>query len=205
MNPDDYKQDPCGMSSLPFWKTNNISIPPSMMILRDDQFIDSAEGCCDTPYFKLVHFLHGVTPFMPPEGFSVVSADENSFAAHISHCYEKERVSADELTQYKNRPVYDPDLWIALKENRTGEIAATGIAEFDRSIREGVLEWIQVTPEYRRHGLGRFLVNELLLRMEGNADFVTVSGRMDNQTNPFALYRSCGFQNPVIWHVLQRQ
>lgn len=203
MNPDDYKRDPCGASSLPFWKTNSISIPPSMMIVRDDRFTDSTDSCCDTPYFKLVHQLHGVTSFMLPPGFSLVSADESSYAAHISRCYEKERVSADELTRYKDRPVYDPDLWIALKDNHIGEIAATGIAELDQSIREGVLEWIQVSPEYRRRGLGRFLVNELLFRMKGKADFVTVSGRMDHQTNPFALYRSCGFQDPVIWHVIQ--
>ncbi|MBQ8137258.1 MAG: GNAT family N-acetyltransferase, partial [Clostridia bacterium] len=148
--------------------------------------------------------LKAVAPGLLPKGFSVVSADENGFAAHISRCYENEGVSADELRQYQNRRVYAPDLWIALSD-QAGRIAASGIAELDASIKEGILEWIQVSPEYRRRGLGRFVVNTLLCRLQGRADFVTVSGRMDNRTNPLALYRSCGFKSPVIWHVLRRR
>ena len=36
-----------------------------------------------------------------------------------------------------------------LKEN-----VALGIAELDQEVREGMLEWIQVLPSYRRRGLG---------------------------------------------------
>ncbi len=57
---------------------------------------------------------------------------------------------------------------------RTEKTAATGIAEFDVRIGEGILEWIQVSPEYRNRGLGAFVVNELLYRMQGKAGFVTV-------------------------------
>ncbi len=41
--------------------------------------------------------------------------------------------------------------------------------------------------------------------MNGKADFVTVSGKVNNKTNPLALYERCGFSEKVIWHVLSKQ
>ena len=76
-------------------------------------------------------------------------------------------MTESELQQFTNRTVYDATLWIAAKDSRTGAVAATGIADLDREIREGILEWIQVSPEYRGCGLGRWLVCELLRRMQG--------------------------------------
>lgn len=102
---------------------------------------------------------------------------------------------------YKNHPVYDPFLWVAVKDELTGKTVATGIAELDARIGEGVLEWIQVSPTYRGKGLGAYLVNELLSRLKGKADFVTVSGKIKNRTNPLKLYENCGFSEKVIWHV----
>ena len=81
---------------------------------------------------------------------------------------------------------------------------ASGIAELDTDIKEGILEWIQVSPEYRGKGLGKFIVNELLWRMRDKADFVTVSGKVDNPTNPRELYKTCGFADEEIWHVLRK-
>ena len=205
MTPEEYRRDPCGASSLPYWKTNSFSLPLSLTVVREDLFSAPDTGCVDTPYFKLVHRLEVFSSAPLPAGFSPVYADECSMAEHISRCYDQEAVSADELRLYKSRSVYSADLWLAVRENDSGMIAATGIAEFDGNIREGVLEWIQVSPGYRRQGLGRFLVNELLLRLKGRADFVTVSGRVDNASNPFALYLSCGFSSPVIWHVIRKR
>ena len=205
MNPEQYLSNPCKASSLPFWKTNLISLPPSMSVVRDDLFPGLQEGSFDTMYCKLLHRLNALSPYTLPNGFSFTSVDEHSMAAHISHCYEEESVSVEELKQYKKRNVYSPDLWIGLKENDSGKLVATGIAEFDQEIKEGVLEWIQVSPDFRRRGLGRFVVNELLIRLVNRADFVTVSGRMNNPNNPYALYLNCGFETPVIWHVVRGQ
>ena len=205
MIPEQYLINPCEASSLPFWKTNLISLPPSMSVVRDDLFPGLQEGSIDAQYFKLLHRLKALSPCTLPNCFSFTFVDEHSMAAHISHCYEEERVSVEELKQYKKRNVYSPDLWIGVKENDSGELVATGIAEFDQEIKEGVLEWIQVSPEFRRRGLGRIVVNELLRRLAKRADFVTVSGRMDNPNHPYALYLNCGFESPVIWHVVRRR
>lgn len=46
--------------------------------------------------------------------------------------YEKEGLTVIELESYKNKPVYDEDLWVCLYDKKNDTIVATGIAEFDR-------------------------------------------------------------------------
>ena len=133
----------------------------------------------------------------------MVPAGVEDFSAQINACYLQEHISPDELLDYRSHPVYMPDLWIAVADLKCGKIAATGIAEYDPRIGEGILEWIQVLPEYRRKGLGAFIVCELLKRLPDQARFATVSGRMNNESSPFALYTACGFGHPVIWHVIK--
>lgn len=72
------------------------------------------------------------------------------------------------------------------------------------SIKEGALEWIQVLPEYHGNKLGKALVIELLKRLKPYARFTTVSGELDNKTNPERLYRRCGFIGDDIWHILKK-
>ncbi len=78
-----------------------------------------------------------------------------------------------------------------------------GIAEIDSAIQEGSLEWIQVLPAYRRMGIGKRIVQELLARLGKRATFTTVAGGVDNPTNPEALYRSCGFTGRDVWWILR--
>ncbi len=203
MQPEQYLRDPCSASSLPLWKTNVFAVPPSITVVRDDAFHCASEACSDTKYFKMIHRLSGLTTQELPYGYSLVDADAQTLAAHIQSCYKSESISAEELIRCTERDVYCADLWIAVRENASGRIVASGIADLDRTIREGIPEWIQVSPDVRRRGFGRFVVNELLCRMTGKADFATVSGRLDNESNPFALYQSCGFCDPVIWHVVR--
>ena len=96
-------------------------------------------------------------------------------------------------------------MWICLYDVRNARIVATGIAEYDDTAKEGSLDWIQVSEEYRSQGFGKVIVCELLNRLLGKADFVTVAGRVDNQTKPELLYRQCGFRDKAIWHVLKRK
>ena len=176
-----------------------------MLVIRDDVFYgyDYPEYD-DTSYFKLVHDMnHSEKPVLE-EGYMLVPKGPADFAEHIHECYG-DGISAEELMAYIGHPVYDPELWIAVADQGTGEIVASGIAELDTGIGEGALEWIQVSPEYRRQGLGRFVVSELLWRMKGKASFVTVSGKHDSESCPLALYEACGFGGIVIWHVLTRR
>lgn len=201
-----YLRDPCGASSLPFWKTNTVSVPDDHLILReDDPRLDSVGlGYDDTPYFKLIHHLQRVDAPTLPEGFRFIHPTEKELSAHIAACYDTERVSEAELRHYRCRSTFSQDLWLAVVDESTGEIVASGVAEVDRDVREGVLEWIQVSPAYRLRGWGRIIVNELLFRMKGRADFVTVSGKLHDPSDPRAVYSSCGFGGEVVWHVLRK-
>lgn len=199
-----YLRNPCREASIPYWKAKTISVPNGMKLLHHDDF-DEAEHrqYIDELYFRLIHDLHDLSAPMPPEGFSLCHAALSDFADHINKCYDGIGISEAELRSYTTRPVYHAALWLAVRDNRTGEIAATGIAELDREIGEGVLEWIQVSENYRRCGLGSYIVSELLWRMRDTAQFVTVSGQCRSPANPEALYRRCGFTGNDIWHVLR--
>ena len=203
MDAKDYRADPCRASSLPFWKTEQVTVPENITILREDQFDMSESRGTDEPYFRLIHRLEGTERPAVPEPFSIVPCDAEGFARHIRECYTDECITADELRDCVRRPVYDPDLWIMVADATNGRMAASGIADADRRIGEGILEWIQVSPDYRRRGLGQFIVRELLYRMKGKVDFVTVSGKMNNPGNPLGMYLSCSFRDPVIWHVIR--
>ncbi len=200
-------QDPCAASSLPFWKTNNIRMPADMLILREDdpRLGELRQGYTDTPYFKLIHPMRRIDRPVLPAGFRFMTPDETALSDHIAACYAQERASASELAACRRHPTYVPDLWLAVADETTGEIVASGIAELDGDIREGILEWIQVSPAYRRRGFGRLLVCELLSRLQGRADFVTVSGKEEDASNPRLLYESCGFGGGVLWHVLRKE
>ena len=203
---DEYLKDPCRASSLPYWKARTITVPAGMKILHHNAFIASEWADYeDEPYFRLRHDLQGLAAPMLGEDYSLCNASLADFAAHINGCYEDIGITEAQLRQYTARPVYDGALWLAVRDDRTGKIVATGIGEIDREIGEGVLEWVQVSEGHRKSGLGRFLVLELLWRMKGKAEFATVSGRCNNPTHPEALYRKCGFAGTDVWHILRKR
>ena len=203
MNAEEYLRDPCRASSLPFWKTEKIKDMPGVSVIREDLFHPAGSPGPSEPYFKMICRLeHLDTPCLPAP-YETMACDSALLADHINACYGAGSVTPNELDAYNRHPVYDPELWIAVYDPVNGKIIASGIAEFDKRIGEGVLEWIQVSPGYRRRGLGKYIVCELLRRMQGKADFVTVSGKADDPCKPALLYRSCGFTDSVIWHVIR--
>lgn len=200
-----YLADPCKTASIPYWKAKSITIPDGMKILHQDEYDDGEnQHFVDEPYFRLIHNLKGLAKPVLPQGYSLCTATLSEYATHISSCYEGIGITEEELRSYTLRPVYDAALWLTVKDERTGTIVATGIAELDREIGEGVLEWIQVSQGHRGKGLGRYVVSELLWRMKNNANFVTVSGQCNNATSPEKLYRKCGFTGNDVWHVLRK-
>lgn len=206
MDKQTYLFNPTGASSLCFWKTNTFKTSANIMIVSDEDFsANLLSDYTDEPYFKLLHDLRKIDNVDLPEGFVMTQGNTEEFAAHINTAYETEGVTTEELEQYKTRPVYDADLWICIRDTSSMDVVASGIAELDLEIGEGSLEWIQVSNDYRHMGLGQCIVNELLSRLKDKADFVTVSGRVNNETQPERLYEQCGFSNKKNWHVLTRK
>lgn len=202
----DYLKNPCRESSIPYWKAKSISIPDEMKILHQNDFNEAEyTQYIDEPYFRLIHDLKGLLTPLLPQGYSLCSATPRDFAEHINRCYNSIGISEAELQEYTTRPVYAPSLWLAVMDDKTGEIVATGIAELDCECNEGILEWIQVSENYRGCGLGSYIVAELLWRMKDIAQFATVSGQCNNPTNPERLYRKCGFTGNDVWHILRKK
>ena len=183
-----------------------MAIPDCMKILHQDDFDEvKNRQYTDEPYFRLYHNLTGLSAPKLPQGYSLCKATLVDFIAHINSCYDGIGITEAELRSYTARPVYDATLWLALKDDQTDSIVATGIAELDREIGEGVLEWIQVSEDHRGYGLASYLVSELLWRMNGKASFTTVSGQCNNASKPEKLYRKCGFTGIDVWHILRKR
>jgi GNAT superfamily N-acetyltransferase len=200
---EEYVKDPCRAASIPYWKAVSICVPADMLILHEEDLHgDFPKHYRDTRYFRLIHRLQ-VCATALPGGFSLGQGTAEEFAAHIRECYGSD-ITPEEVHSFTERAVYCQDLWLAVRDQATGALVATGIGEWDRQMGEGILEWIQVSPGYRRRGLGSFLVKELLWRMQGKVKFATVSGQCDSPSCPERLYRSCGFTGRDVWHVLHK-
>jgi len=147
------------------------------------------------------YYLDNIKTSVLPIDFILTSISIEEYVSHINSCYDEIRISVEELKEYQNHRVYGETLWVAIKDNRNNKIVATGIGEMDNIVREGILEWIQISKEYRRQGFGKYIVKELFHRMKDKAKFVMVSGKLLSKTNPLSLYEKCGFINKQIWNV----
>ncbi len=204
----EYSNNPCGTLSIPYWKAKNITIPPEMKILHDKDFsANILSDYTDEKYFRLYHNLKEI-PKIITNDFEVTTATQRDIKAIvqiINESYTDISVNKELIKSYTKTPVYNASLWIMVKEKSTGKYVGCGISDFDTEAKELILEWIQVLPQYRGKKIGQFIVTELLFRMKGVADFATVSGKVDNLTNPEALYRKCGFMGNDIWHILHKK
>jgi ribosomal protein S18 acetylase RimI-like enzyme len=202
----DYLQNPCGTLSIPYWKAAALehTARPAIVHARDfvrEQWVDYDV----TPYFRLLHTLRDIPDAPLDCAFALANhaheADDREIAKLLRACYPSNRTKAKDIAAWRDHATYAARLWVVVQEQKSGKMVACGIAELDTTAREGALEWIQVLPAYQRRGIGRHIVCELLRRMRGRADFATVSGSLQNQTNPEALYRACGFQGSDVWYV----
>lgn len=206
---DEYKANSCRVSSVPYWKMVTIKKPDNITLIHDADYIaeQNYQGV-DTLYFRLIHYLEKVEPINLERMFAYKNVDTNSVndlkevVSIINKSYTDIQVDFNQVSLWTRSEVFDKNLWIFITDVDKHKPVALDIAELDKNVREGSLEWIQVLPEYRNRGLGQAVVNRLLLDMVGKADFVTVSGQVNNNTNPEKLYRRCGFQGNDIWHVL---
>lgn len=204
----EYLNNPCGALSIPYWKAKNIVIPPDMKIQHNKDFReDILSDYIDEKYFRLHRDLKEI-PKIIANDFEITTAtrkDIKSIVQIINDSYTDISVNKDLIKSYTKTPVYNKALWIMVKEKSTGKYVGCGMADFDIETKELILEWIQVLPQYRGKKIGQLIVTELLSKMKDIADFATVSGKVDNTTNPEALYRKCGFAGDDVWHILHKK
>lgn len=204
---EEYLKNPCGTLSIPYWKAKNISMPKDMKIVHDSEFCDDdLAEFSDERYFRLFHDMKNIET-TELAGFILKTAETDGFsviAEIINASYDDIKTDAAAIERLTQTPVYDGNLWLFATEEKSGKAAACAMADFDSEAKELIIEWVQVLPEFRRHGIGKAMVNEILLRAKDIADFATVSGRCENESNPEKLYRVCGFKGNDIWHIMRR-
>jgi len=189
-----------------YWDKNSNDICDineyQLALLHHSQITEQFQN--NEKYFRLKH--ENKTPLFYKTDYKIkdvdVSRETKQAAEFINRCYEDINLAEIDIRLWTHRPVYDKKLWIWITDKTTEEYLGLGIAEYDKEIKEGSLEWIQVLPEYQGKGVGKAIVNELLRRMQ-KADFIIVSGSVDDI---FAekLYRSCGFKGDDIWYVVKK-
>ncbi len=203
-----YKSNPCRTLSIPYWKNKSIKLPRDMKIVHHSGFDGSyLNKYYDEPYFRLIHSLENIENIVPDWLYfrTAEVADFDLIVSIINKSYTDLSVDISQITGYTKTEVYDKDLWIIAYEKETDLHIGCGIADFDNEVKEGILEWIQVLPEYRGRKVGTAIVNQLLYRLKDKSEFVTVSGKVNNQTNPESLYHSCGFAGNDVWHILKHK
>ena len=197
----EYLQNPCGALSIPYWKFKTLTIPNSVIIIhsRDwtEQYVDFQR------YFRVKHDLNDLAPINFDYDTIAIDYQAKQLCEmiNVSYSHENIAISEKDILQWKKHETFREDLCVYMNAN-SGAMAASGIAEYDETCREGIIEWVQVLPEYRKTGLGEKIVIALLNRLKNiGADFVTVSGNLDNASDPLGLYRKCGFTGNDVWYV----
>ena len=195
-----YLKNPCGTLSIPFWKNKITKITDDIIIIYHKDFKNQYNDY--QMFFRLSHNLNMInTPICKVEEINL-NDDKLKLVNMINICYKEQRISIDEsdILSWINHPSYNPKLWVKIEVD--GLLVASGIAEFDEECKEGILEWIQVLPEFRKKGYGEVIVNSLLSELKKiGADFATVSGNVENECNSERLYRKCGFVGDDIWYI----
>lgn len=204
---EDYKKNPCKVSSIPYWKAKSLTVPANMKIIHSDEFDEKLlNNYFDRRFFRLVHDLTQIPKFNATGiNFEVIQSDKiNELADMINCSYTHEiRVSVDYVNSLTATQVYCPELWIGAVLD--GKLIGSIICDFDIEVGEAVIEWLQVLPEYRGRGIASALICKALKAMSSFADFATVSGECDNITNPERVYRHCGFEGEDVWHILNEK
>ena len=199
----DYLENPCRTLSIPYWKYKSIRVPDNIEIIHIDNFCNQYEKY--QRYFRIYHKLINTQDVCNRVRLIDIEHDKDQLIKMINHCYKHENILIDEsdINRWMNNPTYNKSLWVKIVKNN--KIIASGIAEYDSKLKEGIIEWVQVLPEYRNKGYGKDIVNYLLKQLRNlDAGFVTVSGSLDNKTKPEKLYRKCGFIGDDIWYICQK-
>lgn len=204
----DYRKDPASSLSLPLWKHKTIQLPENWCILHERQVTpDDIRSAQVERFFRLVHTLENLKEPMLPEGFTIrtlTKDDDEALVEQINRAYESQgiSVSMSDLKEWRSRVVYDESLWFGIFKEDT--LVASLIMERDLEVGEAVIEWLQVTQEFLGKGLAKSILRYGLKQSSNQDDFVTVSGSLDNPSNPIHVYRSVGFVGEDIWYVIKK-
>ena len=158
---EEYKQNPCEALSIPYWKATDIIIPDNVKIIHNKNFDETLlEKYSDKQYFRLIHRLNYVPDFSNNDfTYKMLSKEKTNEIADMinaSYSHTDVFVSADYIKGLTEAKVYFPELWIGAFDN--SRLVGSIICDLDTKIGEGIIEWLQILPEYREKGIASVLV-----------------------------------------------
>ena len=171
-------------------------------MLHEDEFNNNAEVV--ERYFKMIHYLDDVKSCLYISLPVDIKKDLDKLVIQINDSYQHENITISKvkLLEIIDSPQFNNRLWRKIEKD--GKIIGSILALIDKEINEGIIDYIQVSPEYRNKNYGKELLIDCLNEFKDMADFVTVSGRIGNITNPRKLYASCGFKGNDIWYICKK-
>ncbi|MFC1573088.1 GNAT family N-acetyltransferase [Candidatus Eisenbacteria bacterium] len=108
----------------------------------------------------------------------------------------------ENIQQISQTHYFFPDGCFFLVQQGTGQRVGLAISALCEEMQEGFVDWVQVAPRFRHHGLGSVLLRESIRRLCDKANFITASGSLDAPFASGELYRECGFEHSRQWTVL---
>ena len=154
MDVKEYLQNPCGTLSIPYWKAKTLAIPDSMRIIHCSNW--NGQYGNFQRFFRIKHDLNDLSPIDYDYDTLSIDYQATQLCEMINESYKHENivVSEQDILQWKQHKTFREELCVYINADN-GKMAASGIAEFDEVCREGIIEWVQVLPEYRGRGLGK--------------------------------------------------
>ncbi|MDY0277908.1 MAG: GNAT family N-acetyltransferase [Acholeplasma sp.] len=161
MTKEEYLVNPCAKLSIPYWKYLLFNQPPNIDVFHESYYREDDIYNHVEKYFRLIHYLE--KPLKHHQSISDINItqDMKDLILQINRSYINERiaVSKDDIDCWINHPTYDKSLWVKVVVDSC--MIASGIVEYDENTKEGVIEWVQVSPEYQRQGYGIIIVEEI--------------------------------------------
>lgn len=119
---EDYKKNPCGSISIPYWKAEKMSIPDNIKIVHNNNFDQTMlNDYNDKKYFRLFHNLKNVPTFTNNNyTYGIISKSEiNELVKMINTSYTHTDVfvSTDYINGLTKTEAYCPELWIGAFDN----------------------------------------------------------------------------------------
>ena len=207
MNIEEYRRNPCRYSSLSWHKSKSFNVSNGIKVFHINEYNSLYKYKIIDKYFKMSHNLKKINDYKLSSILTLRKIDINSeielekISEMVIKSYTDERLPLNQIKDMINSPYFDRELWKVIVDESDNFIGSC-IAEIDKEVPEGIIDWIQVLPKYQNQGLGKVLINSTLEYMKDKVEFAIVSGRIDNETNPLELYKACGFIGDDVWIIV---